>query len=295
MMSRWQLAVLTAAAVATAGFATDDANATCSSSEPVAVTFADDPFDGELGLAPEIATVDVSLGAACELVVAPRLADRSETAGLIRDEIVTTYIDTDGNPATGAPMWGGADRAVRVVGQNGADLPPDLGTWTGVEFSYGGSPSLPAAGAAGFTTSLDQLGTPGPVTFGIRVASSWSGLSDTYDDFAPEPGAPSFAFPVTYASGSPAPPPATAAAAVPQTAASAARRPACAVPDVRRLVATKARRKLDLAACRSRVVRVRSRLKVGRVVSTSPAAGARTRRTVVLRVSVGGHPSAVTF
>lgn len=197
MTSRWQLAVLTAAAVAASGFGAERADATCSSSTPAAQSFADDPFDGELGLAPEIATVDVSLGAACDVVVAPRLADRSDTAGLIRDETVTTYVDTDGDPATGSPEWGGADRAVRVVGQNGPDLPPALGTWTGAEFGFADATVLPAVGAAGFATTLDQLAVPGSTTVGIRVASSWSGLVDTYDDFAPESGTPSFAFAVT--------------------------------------------------------------------------------------------------
>jgi hypothetical protein len=289
MMSRWHLAVLTAAAaVAAGGFGADEAEAACSSSTPAAGSFSDDPFDGELGLAPEIATVDVSLGAACELVVAPRLADRSDTAGLIRDETVTTYIDTDGDPATGSPEWGGADRAVLVAGQNGPDLPPALGTWTGAEFSYSAAPVLPAVGAAGFTTTLDQLAVAGSTTLGIRVASSWSGLLDVYDDFAPEPGAPSFAFAVSFATppaasvAQPAAPPAPAAPAV-----SAQSREACVVPAVRRLAATTARRKLARVGCRSRVVRVRSRLKAGRIVSTYPAAGTRTRRTVALRVSVG--------
>jgi hypothetical protein len=286
--SRWRLAALTAAALAAAGVETEGADAACASSTPLAQSFADDPFDGEIGLAPEIATVDVSLGAACELVVAPRLADRSETAGLIRDETVTTYIDADGNPATGAPQWGGADRAVLVVGQNGADLPPALGTWTGAEFSYSAAPSLPVVGAAGFTTTVDQLGVPAPTTVGIRVASSWSGLYDVYDDFAPEPGAPSFAFTVTFATAPPsAPPPPAPAQPPPAPVASAARRQACTVPHVRRLTAAAARRKLSRVGCRSRVVRVRSKLKAGRVVSTFPAAGARTRRAVVVRVSKG--------
>ncbi|HMI72589.1 MAG TPA: PASTA domain-containing protein [Solirubrobacteraceae bacterium] len=254
---------------------------------PVAASFADDPFDGEIGLAPEVASVDVSLGAVCELAVIPRLADRSETAGLIRDETVTTYIDTDGNPATGAPQWGGADRAVLVVGQNGPDLPPVLGTWTGGEFSFSAAPILPAVGAAGFTTTVDQLAVPGSTMLGIRVASSWSGLRDIYDDFAPEPGTPSYAFAVTFAAVPVAPPPAAAPPAPPAPATTAQSRQACTVPNVRRLVATSARRKLSRVGCRSRVVRVRSRVKAGRVVSTSPTAGTRTRRTVVVRVSTG--------
>jgi hypothetical protein len=284
---RCRLAALTAAAaVAAAGVEADDANAACSSSTPLATSFADDPADGEIGLAPEIAAVEVSLGGGCELVVAPKLVDRSETAGLIRDEAVTAYIDTDGNPATGAPAWGGADRAVVVVGQNGPDLAPALGIWTGVGFSFGGAPSLTAVGAAGFTATLDQVGVPGPTTLGIRVASSWSGLYDTYHDFAPERGAPSFAFAVTFAVSAPTPPPAATPAPAP-AAASAPPPAACKVPNVRRMTSTSARRKLSRVGCRSRVVRVRSRLKAGRVVSTSPATGTRTRRTVVVRVSKG--------
>jgi hypothetical protein len=287
MMSRWQLAVLTAAAVAAAGFGADDADATCSSSAPATQSFADDPFDGEIGLAPEIATVDVSLGAACDVVISTGFADRAETAGLIRDETVTTYIDTDGNSATGSPEWGGADRAVRVVGQNGPDLPPALGTWTGAEFAFTAAPILPAVGAAGFATTLDQLGVPGSTTLGIRVASSWSGLLDVYDDFAPEPGTPSFAFDVTLGTAPADPPPQPAPPAPAPPAMSAQRRQACTVPDVRRLVAITARRKLTRVGCRSRVVRVRSRLKAGRVVSTSPTGGTRTRRTVIVRVAKG--------
>ena len=285
--SRWRLAALTAAMVAAAAVEASEADATCSSSVPVAASFADDPFDGEIGLAPEVASVEVSLGAVCELAVIPRLADRAETAGLIRDETVTTYIDTDGNPATGAPQWGGADRAVLVVGQNGPDLPPALGTWTGGEFSFSAAPILPAVGAAGFTTTVDQLAVAGSTMLGIRVASSWSGLRDIYDDFAPEPGTPSYAFAVTFAAVPVAPPQAAAPPAPPAPATTAQGRQACTVPNVRRLVATSARRKLSRVGCRSRVVRVGSRVKAGRVVSTSPTAGTRTRRTVVVRVSMG--------
>jgi hypothetical protein len=67
--SRWGLAALAAAMVAAAGVGAGEADATCSSSVPVAASFADEPFDGEIGLAPEVASVDVSLGAVCELAV----------------------------------------------------------------------------------------------------------------------------------------------------------------------------------------------------------------------------------
>ena len=174
-----------------------------------------------------------------------------------------------------------------VVGQNGPDLPPALGTWTGGEFSLSAAPILPAVGAAGFTTTVDQLAVLGSTMLGIRVASSWSGLRDIYDDFAPEPGTPSYAFAVTFAAVPVAPPQAPAPPAPPAPATTAHGRQACTVPNVRRLVATSARRKLSRVGCRSRVVRVGSRVKTRRVVSTSPTAGTRTRRTVVVRVSMG--------
>jgi hypothetical protein len=283
--TRRRLVAVTVAVFAFIAASADGAQATCSSSTPAGQRFADDRSDGELGLAPELTFVNVSLGAACELVVAVELGDRSETAGLIRDEIVATYIDSDGNPATGAPLWAGADRVVVVVGQNGADLPPALGIWTGGEFSFAGAVSLPGVGAAGFTTTLDQLGTPGPTTLGIRVASSWTGLYDTYDDLAPETGAAAYAFAVSFASG-PAP---VVAKPPPRPTQRRSSRPArCTVPNVRRLTAAAARRKLTRAGCRSRVARVRAVVRPGRVVSTFPRAGARTRRTVVLRISATG-------
>jgi hypothetical protein len=290
--SRRPRIAIAAVAIAMTAASPSSAQATCSSSTPASHTFADDPFDGELGLAPEIATVDASLGAACELVVAPKLGDRAETAGLITQEIVSTYIDTDANPATGAPLWGGADKVVLVVGQNGPDLPPALGIWTGSAFDFAGAVTMPAVGPAGFATSLDQLGVAGPTTLGIRVASSWTGALDTYDDLAPEAASPSYGFAVSFVAVASAPPSVVATPAPPAPAATANSRTArCTVPSVRRLTATVARRRLARAGCRSRVVRVRSRLRPGRVVSTFPRAGAHTRRTVVVRVATGTRPA----
>jgi hypothetical protein len=286
--SRLRLAALVVAAAAMTGSSPGTARAACASSTPAAQSFADDPFDGELGLAPEITTVDVSLGAACDLVVLPRLGDRSETAGLIVDEAVSTYIDVDGDPATGSPQWGGADRVVQVIGRNGADLPPALGSWTGTAFSFAAAVTLPVIGAGGFAATLDQLGIASPATLGLRVTSSWVGLRDTYDDFAPAPGSASFAFPVSFTTAA-APQPAGAIAPPAPAVNTAASRPRCTVPKVRRLPAAAARRKLDRAGCRSRVVRVGSRLRSGRVVSTRPAAGAVTGRIVVVRVAARGR------
>jgi hypothetical protein len=250
--------------------------AACSSSTPVDRSFVDNASDSQLGLGPEMAFVGVTLGSACDLTVLPTLVDRSSTVGLISDETVATYIDSDGNPATGSAQWGGADKIVLTIGRRGPDLRPALGTWTGEAFSFAAGVTLPAVGAGGFTASLDQLGVAAPTTLGLRVASTWTGLRDTYDDLAPGRGLPPIAVPVTFATDGapPAPPPAAGPAFAP-----------CLVPKVRRLPLSEARRRLARAGCRSRVVRVRSRLRPGRVSTTLPAAGTWTIRAVVLNVA----------
>ena len=257
--------------------------AACSSSAPAARSFADNASDSQLGLAPEIVSVDVTLDTACRLVVLPTLGDRSATFGLIADETVATYIDSDGNRATGSPQWGGADKIVLVIGRRGFDLPPALGTWTGTAFSFAAGVTLRVVGAGGFTASLDQLGVAAPATLGFRVASTWTGLRDTYDDLAPARRLSPIALPIAFATdgGEPsAPPPAAGPAFAP-----------CLVPKVRRLPVTEARHRLARAGCRSRVVHVRSRLRPGRVSTTLPAAGTWTIRAVVLNVA--GSPRGV--
>jgi hypothetical protein len=268
-----RLAIAGAAAGAMTVGAPGSAAAACTASTPADQSVVDNASDSELGLAPEIIFVDATLGSACDLVVLPGLGDRSGTAGLIRDETVATYIDTDGNPATGSPRWGGADKVVVVLGRLGSDLPPTLGSWTGATFSFAAAITLPVVGAGGFGAKLDQLGVSGPTTLGLRVASSWTGLRDTYDDLAPKRAGPSFAFPVTFTTDGVPPAPPIPASDIPAI---------CMVPDVRRLPLQLARKRLARAGCRSRVVSVRSRLEPGRVSHTLPAAGTWTIRAVVV-------------
>jgi hypothetical protein len=268
-----------AAATALVAVAPGDAAAACTASTAASVSLADNASDAERGLAPEIAFVDASLGSACDLVVLPTLGDRSATGGLIRDETMATYIDTDGDPATGSPRWGGADRVVLVLGRRGPDLPPLLGTWTGAAFSFAAGTTLLVVAAGGFAATLDQLGVAGPTTLGLRVASTWTGLRDTYDDLAPKRAGPALAFAVTFTTdgGGPAAP---APAATPRPAP-------CLVPALRRLPVARARPLLARAGCRARVVPVASALKPGRVSTTLPAAGTWTLRTVVVNVARG--------
>ena len=262
----WRLVIAGAAAGAMTAGAPGSAVAACTASTPASQSLADNASDGQLGLAPEITFVDATLGSACDLVVLPSLGDRSATVGLIPYETLATYIDTDGNSATGSPRWDGADKVVVVFGQRGAGLPPALGTWTGAAFS--------------FAANLDQLGVSGPTTLGLRVASSWTGLRDTYDDLAPKRAGPSFAFPVTFTTDG-APP----APAILGSRGGSPGPAICMVPKVRRLPLPEARRRLARAGCRSRVVSVSSRLKPRRVSHTLPAAGTWTIRPVVVAVA----------
>ena len=273
-----RLVIAGATAGAMTAGAPGSAIAACTASTPASQSLADNAADGQLGLAPEITFVDATLGSACDLVVLTRLGDRSETAGLIPYETLATYIDTDGNSATGSPRWGGADKVVVVFGQRGAGLPPALGTWTGAAFSFAAGVTLPVVGASGFAASLDQLGVSGPTTLGLRVASSWTGLRDTYDDLAPKRIGPSFAFLVTFTTDGAPPAPAIPAGGGPSP-------PICMVPDVRRLPLPEARRSLARAGCRLRVVSVSSRLKPRRVSHTLPAAGTWSIRPVVVAVA----------
>jgi hypothetical protein len=100
-MSRLSLlAVVVAALFAPAA----SANAACTSSTPSAAAYTD-PVDGDLGLAPEITTVGVSVDASCHLVVDPGIA-----APHADGDGVFVYIDSDGNPSRRgrrrASRWG---------------------------------------------------------------------------------------------------------------------------------------------------------------------------------------------
>ena len=261
------------------------AHAACTSSTPYTQSYADSPADGELGLAPEIVSVVAATDAACRVTVQSVLAGYAAPGDLIDGDAVGIYLDTDGNAATGSPLWDGADRAVIIAGMAGPDLGPGLGVWDGATFSFDGTPAPAPVGAGGFTATPDQLGMAAPASVGIRTATLWAGVYDTYADFAPEVFDPPFRFPVVFSTARPSPPP--PAPSPPTTTPPVTTSSDCTVPRVKRLRARKARRRLRTAGCRYRVVRVRSRRPAGRVVSTRPRAGRRTSRVVLVRVSRG--------
>jgi hypothetical protein len=262
------------------------AGAACTSSTPSAMSFADSAVDGDLGLAPEIVSVAATTDAACRVTVQDVLAGAVAPGDLIEGDVVGIYLDTDGNPATGSLLWDGADRVAIIVGMAGPDLGPGLGVWDGATFSFAGAPLLQALGAGGFAATPDQLGMAAPAAVGIRSATLWTGVYDTYADFAPEVFDAPFRFPIAFSTAVPSPPPPVVAPPVRTTTG-------CTVPRVKRLRALTARRRLRTAGCRYRVVRVRSALAPGRVVATRPRAGRRTTRTVLVRVSRGRARRAV--
>jgi hypothetical protein len=278
MRSKIRHLILTLAILAALPAAAD---AACTSSTPSSASYADSLGDGDAGLAPEIVSVVASTNAACGVAVQGVIAGAAAPGDLIEGDAVGIYLDTDGNPATGSPLWEGADRVAIVVGEAGPDLGPGLGVWDGADFSFVGTPTLAPIGAGGFAATLDQLGMAAPAALGIRVGAIWEGVYDIYGDFAPEVFDPSFRFPVAFSTVAPSPP------APPTTTPPISSPTGCTVPNVKRLRAAKARRRMRAAGCRFRVVRVRSRVRAGRVLSTRPKAGRHTKKRVVIRVSRG--------
>jgi hypothetical protein len=270
------------------------AQAACTSSTPSTVTFADSPADGDLGLAPEILSVVAATDGACRLAVQDVIAGAVGPGDLIDGDAVGIYLDTDGNPATGSPLWDGADRVAITVGLTGPDIGPGLGVWNGSTFDFASAPAVVPVGAAGFAATIDQLGMQAPAAVGIRTATLWTGVYDVYGDLAPEAFASPFRFAVAFSTAAPAPPPPRLPVPQPPVVAPPATpTTACTVPRLKRLRSASARRRLRNAGCRYRFVHVRSRLAAGRVISTRPGAGRRTSGTVVVRISRGRARRAV--
>ncbi|KKL09760.1 hypothetical protein LCGC14_2562640, partial [marine sediment metagenome] len=116
-------------------------------------------------------------------------------------DIVATFINSDGNLATGSSLFG-AERAVMVIGLTGPDAAPVLLTWTGSTFDPASATSLPPLGAAGFVTNLNQLGVPAPTALGVAV---WSANGSDLD-LAPDTPWP-YSFPVDFSTTPPLLPP----------------------------------------------------------------------------------------
>lgn len=245
------------------------ADAICYGSTPASSTFTDSFVDG--AGAPEIYGIDIDLNAGCGLTV------DTVVDPLISGDAVFTYMNVDGNPTTGSPLFSGADQVVGVLGPSGSG-PPVLAPWNGTTFDFvGAGQALPAYFDAGFITNLNQLGVPAPTTLGLVAGSIYSPLSAV--DFAPDVGA--YGFPVAFSTSPPPPPPPPPPAAAPPAPAAPTVSPqakkTCKVPKLRRLTIAKAKKKLSKAGCK---YKIRGK---GRVVSTTPTAGSETSKTVIVK------------
>lgn len=193
-MSR--ICLLAAVVVAATFAATASADAACTSSAPSAAAYAD-PVDGDLGLAPEITTVRVSVDASCHYVVDPGIA-----TPLADGDGVFAYIDTDGNPATGAADIAGADVAIVTVGLGTTVSPPLRGVWDGRTFVFDQTtPAGTGVGNGGFSASVDAL----PIASGATTNVVLGSLRVTPDDrlFDVAPGAGAISLPVTWSAAAP--------------------------------------------------------------------------------------------
>jgi hypothetical protein len=277
------------------------ASAACYSSTPTTQSFSDSPADGQGGLAPEITAANVQISGACAMTAGPTLANRPD---LIDGDAVFVYLDTDGNPATGEQIFGGADHAVGTLGQTGSDSPPLLGTWDPAQgkIVFAGGPTLTAAGAGGFTASLDQLGVAQNVTLGAAIGTMWSGTFNNYFDSAPNVGAPdkAFRFASAYSTQPPTPSAAPQTNSAPSsqgppqptqrsTSSTPAAAKSCVVPQVKGKSLAGARRKLRSFDCATTTPRARfsSTVKSGRVIRSVPSARHVAHGSVALYVSKG--------
>ena len=298
-LSKFGLAAVMAAGFVFAGGG-GTAVATCYSSTAANQAFTDATNDAGAGLAPEILGAVALTDSACSIGIGPAIANTEENE-LIAGESVLVYLNTDGSSATGTPTFGGADKVVITLGQTGADLLPVLGTWTGSSFNFAGAPSLTPVDAAGFVSTLDQLGIATPGTLGIKVASLYEGIYNNYADFAPEPGAPLFQFPVAFSTTAPpvtppttppvtpptTPPVTTPTPTAPSSVVPDAVPEGCTVPKLKGRSVLKAVAALVKAGCKYKIVKVRSKKKAGTIVSVNYAAKTVTSKRVVVKVSRG--------
>jgi hypothetical protein len=263
----------------------------CTTSTPAAQSYGDPGGDGldptnpfSSDLAPDVTAVTAQLDGACGLSVQAALANRP--SGLIDGDAVFSYLDTDGNPATGDPVFGGADHAVGVLGEIGGDSPPLLGTWDpgSATMQFAGGPTLTPVGIGGFSAAPDQLGIAPGSNLGAVVGTIWTNIG-SYIDVAPDDPSSVPLLPVNYSNVPPPPPaPATGPSGLPKT-----RKSGCRVPYVHGKRAAAARRKLRSSGCAVGATRHRysSTVKHGKVLGTSPPAGVDTAKRVGLIVSRG--------
>jgi hypothetical protein len=271
------------------------AQAACNSSTPSNTTFKD-PADDVEGVGPDLTTLTLSVDAACTFSFNPGLS------GLTIEDWVFTYIDRDGNAATGDPELFGTD-LVTLTLSDGRETATMLAPWDGTDYVLDESTVIETAPApGGFSIPVDRLGIPPGTTPAFRVASIRLGETDFGIDVAPDSATP-ITLPVNY-DGTPVIPtfPTTSPQPNPQTPSPLPQLPivppstvgpGCTVPKVNGRTLAVAKRRLSASGCsRSATVtrRYSATVPKGRVIGTTPGTGARTTKKVKLIVSKGKRP-----
>lgn len=168
--------------------------------------FFDAIGDNEGGLAPDLQQMVVLTEDDGYFTVGIRLNSNA----LIDGDFVATFVNTDGDAATGSATFGGADLAIGIVGQTGTDAVA-ASRWNGVAWQATPLPPSLVSFPDGATDEVwlaraSELGIAPGTTTTLVFGALYEGTYDTYSDFAPEPGFAPFAFPVG-ALSPPAPPP----------------------------------------------------------------------------------------
>lgn len=283
-MSKLRLILLASCCVlAVAVLIPTSAAAACVNSQPASASMADNPYDSEAGLAPEVTALTVAINSSCGINFSFNIIGQP---GLLSGDFVGWMLDTDNNRATGAALGSyGADYA---VGMGSAGIASVL-RWTGTTWS---TVALAARTSEyGVSTTLDTIGASFGVPIHVIGSASWesSVTGDTFYDWVPEPGLPWFRIVPAANTSSPTPPaqpiqPAPTAPAAPTTPQPKAKR--CKVPNVRGLSLAKAKKKIRKANCRVGSVHTRKTKKryAGKAYKTSPAKG--TNRAAGTRVAI---------
>ncbi|MGE3822301.1 MAG: hypothetical protein AB7I30_23050 [Isosphaeraceae bacterium] len=152
---------------------------------------------------------------------------------LLASESLSWYLNTDNNPATGSPAFGGGDYVVITLGRLGPDDPPELVPWNLAlnQFDVAAARPLQNSGPFGFVASITGLNgmSPGtPVT--LVGAASYKGLLQSHYDWTPDVTAagqvPPFQFTPAFAAQAPAVAPPSAPTPTPGQAPATAVGPA---------------------------------------------------------------------
>lgn len=279
--ARRRYAALLAAAGLTAAALPSVAHGACASS-PVNQSFSDPVGEVPAGLAPDASSLNLSLDSSCVATISYGIADQSE---LYAGDVLITFIDADGNAATGVKGGGyvGADYSVVRDFDEAIVVRYDA-----VADRFTTSTPATPIGSFGAQFDLAALGGLGSRVVKIAGATSWESAStgNTYYDWVPSPGLPSFAVPVsltepvvpTPAPTPVAPPPVATPSPNVIQSGTAPRLPteeteefACEVPAVRGLTLGRAKARLRRAGCTLGAVRYERsrRYAKGRVIRIS--------------------------